>query len=82
MRQVGDLYLAAVLRLKGHRPVRVLGDGHRAAWVFEATPELEADIGGFYAGTLMVPARDYAEAVRSAKGEALQVAGGAPVAAR
>jgi len=79
MRQVSDLYLTALLRLRGHRPVRVLGDGRRCAWVFDSTPELERDLTGFYEGTLMVPARDYAETVRSTKGEAMNVAAGAPV---
>lgn len=75
MRQVSDLYLTALLRLRGHRPVRVLGDGRRAVWVFEPTPELEGDLSGFYDGSLTVPAREYAEAVRSCKGEAMQMAG-------
>lgn len=81
MRQVSDLYLTALLKLRGHRPVRVLGDGHRAVWVFESTAELEADLEAFYSGSLLVPARDYAEAIRSCKGEAMQMAG-APVGAR
>ena len=82
MREVSDLYLTALLRLRGHRPVRVLGDGRRCAWVFEPTAELEEDLSGFYDGTLAVPAREYAEAIRSCKGEAMQMAGGAPVGAR
>jgi len=82
MREVSDLYLVALLRLRGHRPTRVRGDGRRAVWVFAPTPELEADLAGFYDGTLEVPARDFAEAVRSAKGEAVQLATVATVGAR
>jgi len=81
MRQVSDLYLTALLKLRGHRPVRVVGDGHRAAWVFESTPDLERDLEAFYSGALAVSARDYAECLRSTKGEAMQMAG-APVGAR
>jgi hypothetical protein len=82
MREVSDLYLTALLRLRGHRPVRVLGDGRRCVWVFDSTPELERDLSGFYDGTLAVRARDFAEAVRSAKGEAMQLATVATVGAR
>jgi len=82
MREVSDLYLTALLRLRGHRPVRVLGDGRRCVWVFDSTPELERDLSGFYDGTLAVPARDFSEAVRSAKGEAMQLATVATVGAR
>lgn len=81
MREVSDLYLTALLRVLGHRPAQVLGDGRRCVWVFEPTPEIERDLAGFYDGSLTVPARDYAEAVRSCKGEAMQMAG-APVGAR
>jgi hypothetical protein len=73
MRQISDLYLTALLRLRGHVPTRVLGDGRRAVWVFEPTPALEADVSGYYAGTILVSARDYAEAVRMAKGEAVNL---------
>jgi hypothetical protein len=82
MRQVSDLYLTALLKLRGHRPFRVLGDGRRCVWVFDSTPELEGDLTGFYEGTLMVPARDYAETVRSTKGEAMQLATVATVGTR
>jgi hypothetical protein len=73
MREVSDLGLVALLRLRGHRPVRVRGDGQRAWWEFDPTPQVERDVAEFYAGTLMVPARDFAEAIRSAKGEAMQL---------
>lgn len=80
MREVSDLYLTALLRMRGHTPLRVLGDGRRTQWVFESTPEVESDVSGFYSGQLAVPARDYAEAVRSAKGQAVNMAtaGGRP----
>jgi hypothetical protein len=82
MREVSDLYLTALLRLRGHQPMRVLGDGRRARWVFESTPELESDIAAFYGGTLTLPAREYAEAIRSCKGEAVQMAASASASAR
>lgn len=71
MRQVSDLYLTALLRLRGHQPVRVLGDGRRAVWVFQETAELEADLAAYFDGSLLVPAREYGEAVRTTKGEAV-----------
>ena len=76
MRQVSDLYLTALLKLRGHRPTRVSGDGRRASWSFEPTLELEADVSGYYSGTLVVAARDYAEAIRTTKGEAVNMAAG------
>jgi hypothetical protein len=82
MREVSDLYLVGLLKLRGHRPVRVLGDGRRCVWEFDSTPELERDLSGFYDGTLAVPARDYAETVRSTKGEAMQLATVATVGTR
>ena len=71
MRQVSDLYLTALLRLRGHQPTRALADGRRTVWVFEETPELEGDIARYFDGSLAVGARDYAEAIRTTKGEAM-----------
>lgn len=73
MRETSDLYLTALLKLRGHRPSHVQGDGRRAVWVFDRTPALEADVSSFYAGTLQVAARDYSEAIRTVKGEAMNV---------
>ena len=58
MREVSDLYLSALLKLKGHRPSHIKGDGRRAVWVFDPTDQIEADIGGYYDGSLAVRARD------------------------
>lgn len=71
MREVTDLYLTALLRLRGHQPVRVRTDGRRTVWVFEATPELEADLSGYFEGSLQLSALAFAEAIRTTKGEAM-----------
>lgn len=73
MRNVEDLYLTAALRLRGYRPVEVLGDGRRATWVFESTPELEEDVVAYYSGALTLPARDMSEMIRGTKSEAMNM---------
>jgi hypothetical protein len=74
MREVSHLYLTALLRMRGHTPSRVSGDGRRAVWVFDASPELAADVAAYYSGELQVSARDCAEGVHSAKGQAMNIA--------
>lgn len=71
MREVGDLYLSAALRLRGHQPERVLGDGRRCVWVFSGTPDVESDVAAYYDGSLSLPAHAFAEAVRTAKAQAM-----------
>ena len=70
-RPISDLYVLAALRLAGLEPVRVTHDGRRAVWHFEATPDLERLLAEYYGGELTLPARNYAEAIRAAKGEAV-----------
>ncbi len=60
--------------MRGPTPSRVLGDGRRAVWVFDPSPALEADVAAYYSGELQVSARDYAEGIRSAKGQAMNIA--------
>lgn len=78
-KEISDLYLVSVLRLRGHYPAEVQRDGRgRAVWVFESGPAIEGDIAAYYSGNLTVPARRLCEEVRSTKGEALHGAAATP----
>lgn len=70
---IGDLYALSALRTEGFEPVRAAQDGHRVAWIFRATPELRATLSRFYARSMQVDALSFAEAIRSAKGEAMNL---------
>lgn len=78
MREISDLYLTALLRLRGHQPMKVFHDGRRTHWQFDQTPDLEADVTAFFDGSLQVSARSFGEAIRTTKGEAMHRAA-APV---
>ena len=71
MREISDLYLTALLRLRGHQPVRIRSDGRRLVWVFESSQQLEADLGAYFDGDLAVSALDFAEHIRRCKGECM-----------
>ena len=73
MRELSDLYVTALLKLRGHRPVNVRSDGRRCVWLFEPTSELEADMAAYFDGTLEVRALAFAETLRSVKGQAMNV---------
>ena len=75
-RHVGDLYLLGALRLRGIEPVRAGGDGRRTTWVFDENPSLKSAVADFYGRRLDLDALTYADAIRSAKGEAMQLRGG------
>ena len=75
-REVGDLYLRGALRLRGIEPVRAGGDGRRTTWVFDENPSLRSVVEDFYGRRLDLDALTYADAIRSAKGEAMQLRGG------
>ena len=70
---IGDLYALAALRSEGVEPVRTAGDGRRASWVFRETPALRAALEAYYGRKLSVDALTFAELVRAAKGEALNL---------
>jgi len=70
---IGDLYALSALRTEGFEPVRAAQDGHRVAWVFRGSPELRAALSRFYGRTMQVDALSFAEAIRSAKGEAMNL---------
>ena len=75
-REVGDLYLLGALRLRGIEPVHAGGDGRRTTWSFDESPELRGVLDEYYGRRLNLDALTYAEAIRSAKGEAMQLRGG------
>jgi len=70
---IGDLYALSALRTEGFEPVRAMQDGHRVAWVFRGSPELRAALSRFYGRSMRVDALSFAEAIRSAKGEAMNL---------
>jgi hypothetical protein len=70
---IGDLYCLSALRTEGFEPIRATQDGNRVAWVFKATPELRATLSRFYGHSMQVDALSFSEAVRSAKGEAMNL---------
>ena len=70
---VTDLYLVSALRLHGLQPQRVSRDGHRATWSFAETAQARRLVEAYYAHELMVDAINYAEHIRSAKGEAMNI---------
>lgn len=74
MREINDLYVTALLRLRGHEPAKVVGDGRRCTWHFDSTPALEADLSAYHNGTMQVSVRDFSEVLRSVKGQAIHVA--------
>ena len=75
-REVSDLYLLGALRLQGLAPVRTGSDGRRTTWVFDENPGLLSVVEDFYGRRLDLDALTYADAIRSAKGEAMQLRGG------
>ena len=75
-RQIGDLYLVGAIRLRGIEPVRAGGDGRRTTWVFDENDALRSVVDEYYARRLSLDALTYAEAIRSGKGEAMQLRGG------
>ncbi len=70
-----DLYLAAALIASGHRPAELRPDGRRTLFCFQPIAAVRQLVARYYRGDLEVDALSYAEAVRSAKGAALNVAG-------
>lgn len=68
--------LLGALRLRGIQPLRADGNGRRAVWVFNENPGLRSVVEDFYGRRLALDALTYAEAIRSAKGEAMQLRGG------
>ena len=75
-RDVADLYLLGALRLRGIQPVRAGGNGHRTTWVFDENDALRSVVDEYYARRLSLDALTYADAIRSGKGEAMQLRGG------
>lgn len=73
MPETSDLYLTSALRVLGHRTSRTVSDGRRTTWVFDSTPELDMHLRGYFDGTLLVSAKDFASTVRVAKSEAVQM---------
>ena len=71
MREISDIYLISMLKLKGHHPACVRSERRRVVWEFEPSPELEADLAAYFDGTVMVSALDYASHLRSTKGEVM-----------
>lgn len=70
-----DLYLVAALTVSGHRPQRLIPDDRRTLFAFDPCPALQDLVARYYQGDLQVDAVSYAEAIRSAKGAAVNVAG-------
>lgn len=70
---IGDPYALAALRSEGIEPVRTVRDGRRAAWVLAELPELRRTLESYYGRRLPVDALSFAERVRSAKGEAMNL---------
>ena len=70
-----DLYLAAALFVSGHRPEQLLPKGGRTLFSFHPRPAIRDLVKRYYGGDLKVDALAYAEAIRSAKGAAMNVAG-------
>lgn len=70
-----DLYLAAALVVSGHRPKQLFPEGHRTLFSFDPCPAVRNLVIRYYKADLKVDALSYAEAVRSAKGAAINVAG-------
>ena len=70
---IGDLYALAALRSEGIEPIRTVGDGRRAAWIFAESPELRSALESYYNRRLSVDALSFSEQVRSAKGEAMNL---------
>ena len=70
---IGDLYALAALRSEGIEPIRTVGDGRRAAWIFAESPDLREALEDFYGRRLTVDALTFSEQVRSAKGEAMNL---------
>lgn len=70
-REIADIYVLAALRLAGIEPASVRHDGRRTVWLFEPSDALERALADYYNGRLVFPARDFAEAIRAAKGEAV-----------
>jgi hypothetical protein len=61
-----DFHLAAFLRCKGWRLVRLGRNGRRAVFVFADRAEREATVISFY-NDAVIPARRYAESIREVK---------------
>ena len=70
---ISDLYALSALRLHGLQPTRTTQEGHRAAWVFRDTPEVRELLEAYYGHRLSVDPLEFAERVRSAKGEAVNL---------
>ena len=70
-----DLYLAAALMTCGHRPRQLIPDDRRTLFSFGPSASLHQLVSQYFSGTLQVDALTYAEALRSAKSAAMNVAG-------
>jgi len=70
-----DLYLAAALITSGHRPQELIPDDRRTLFSFDLSGDLRSLIQKYYRGSLAVDALSYAEALRSTKAAAINVAG-------
>ena len=71
MREISDIYLISLLKLKGHRPARVRSEQRRVVWEFAPSEELEATLAAYFDGTEMVSALAYAGQLRNVKGEVM-----------
>jgi len=69
-RRISDVHLAAYLRAKGLKIVKVSPDGRRTEWTFAAVPE--SVILDYYNGSDEVSARDLFNAFREMKGLSYQ----------
>ena len=69
-----DLYLTAALIVSGHRPQQLIPEHRRTLFLFDSAGVRET-ANRYYSGSLKVDAISYAEALRSAKGAAINLAG-------
>ncbi len=70
-----DLYLAAALIVSGHRPQQLIPEHRRTLFLFDISAGVRETANRYYTGSLKVDAISYAEALRSAKGAAINLAG-------
>lgn len=69
-----DLYLAAALIVTGHTPSQLIARDHRTIFTFAPSADIRAIVEDYYRRNLQVDALAYAEAVRSAKSAAVNIA--------
>ncbi len=68
-----DLYAAAALATAGLTVARIDRRAGRAVFVFQADDRLAGVVQSYYQGSLMIPARAFADAIRGLKAAIHQV---------